>query len=101
MPPPATMSGRRVPHNPAGDRCDAVGWAIAPDGLAVGAKVMSGPEAPPDLGNSLPLSIIPLGANIHNIEIAPGRGGQMARSAGQQATLSNREASCSADIANE
>src|SRR5437588_5137623 len=67
-------------------------YILAPDGLAVGAKVMSGPEAPPDLGNSLPLSVIPLGANIHNIEIAPGRGGQLARSAGQQATLSNREA---------
>jgi large subunit ribosomal protein L2 len=67
-------------------------YILAPDGLAVGAKVMSGPEAPPDLGNSLPLSVIPLGANIHNIEIAPGRGGQIARSAGQQATLSNREA---------
>src|SRR5436189_3389570 len=67
-------------------------YILAPDGLNVGAKVMSGNEAPPDLGNSLPLSVIPLGANIHNIEIAPGRGGQIARSAGQQATLSNREA---------
>src|SRR5205085_2859154 len=67
-------------------------YILAPDGLAVGAKVMSGPEAPPDLGNSLPLSVIPLGANIHNIEIAPGRGGQIARSAGKQATLSNRVA---------
>ena len=67
-------------------------YILAPDGLTVGAKVMSGNEAPPDLGNSLPLSVIPLGANIHNIEIAPGRGGQIARSAGQQATLSNREA---------
>src|SRR5213592_1054676 len=62
-------------------------YILAPDGLTVGAKVMSGPEAAPDLGNSLPLSAIPLGANIHNIEIAPGRGGQIARSAGQQATL--------------
>src|SRR5436309_12264170 len=68
-------------------------YILAPDGLTVGAKVMSGPEAAPDLGNSLPLSTIPLGANIHNIEIAPGRGGQIARSAGQQATLSNREGS--------
>jgi large subunit ribosomal protein L2 len=67
-------------------------YILAPDGLNVGAKVMSGNDAPPDLGNSLPLSTIPLGANIHNIEIAPGRGGQIARSAGQQATLSNREA---------
>src|SRR5450631_500971 len=67
-------------------------YILAPDGLTVGAKVMSGNEATPDLGNSLPLSTIPLGANIHNIEIAPGRGGQIARSAGQQATLNNREA---------
>ena len=67
-------------------------YILAPDGLTAGAKVMSGNEAPPDLGNSLPLSTIPLGSSIHNIEIAPGRGGQVARSAGQQATLSNREA---------
>jgi len=50
---------------------------------------MSGNEAAPDLGNALPLSAIPLGANIHNIELTPGRGGQIARSAGQQATLNN------------
>src|SRR3954470_13514794 len=67
-------------------------YILAPDGLTSGAHVMAGPTAPPDLGNSLPLSAIPLGANIHNIELAPGRGGQVARSAGQQATLSNREA---------
>lgn len=67
-------------------------YILAPDGLLVGATVVAGGEAPPDLGNALPLSAIPLGANIHNIEIAPGRGGQIARSAGQQATLSNREA---------
>src|SRR6202165_4617881 len=46
-------------------------YILAPDGLSVGATVMSGNEAPPDLGNSLPLSVIPLGSNIHNIEIAP------------------------------
>jgi large subunit ribosomal protein L2 len=67
-------------------------YIIAPDGLAVGASVMSGPAAAPEIGNSLPLSAIPLGSSIHNIEIAPGRGGQIARSAGQQATLNNREA---------
>lgn len=66
-------------------------YILAPDGLAVGAKVMAGPSAPPDLGNSLPLSTIPLGSSIHNIELAPGRGGQVARSAGQQAILNNRE----------
>jgi large subunit ribosomal protein L2 len=67
-------------------------YILAPDGLTNGARVMSGPTAPPALGNSLPLSAIPLGSSIHNIELAPGRGGQVARSAGQQATLNNREA---------
>jgi large subunit ribosomal protein L2 len=66
-------------------------YILAPQGLMTGAQVMSGPTAPPEVGNSLPLSVIPLGANIHNIEIAPGRGGQVARSAGQQAILNNRE----------
>jgi large subunit ribosomal protein L2 len=66
-------------------------YILAPDGLNVGARVMAGEDAPPELGNALPLKAIPLGANIHNIEIMPGRGGQIARSAGQQATLSNRE----------
>jgi large subunit ribosomal protein L2 len=67
-------------------------YILAPSGLTNGAKVMSGPEAAPELGNSLPLSAIPLGSSIHNIELAPGRGGQVARSAGQQAILNNREA---------
>ncbi len=66
-------------------------YILAPDGLIVGARVMAGEEAAPDPGNALPLRAIPLGANIHNIELTPGRGGQIARSAGQQATLSNRE----------
>jgi large subunit ribosomal protein L2 len=66
-------------------------YILAPDGLGVGAKVTSGASAPPNVGNALPLSAIPLGANIHCIEIMPGRGGQIARSAGQQATLNNRE----------
>ena len=66
-------------------------YILAPDGLEVGAKVTAGEDAPPKVGNALPLRAIPLGANIHCIEIMPGRGGQIARSAGQQATLSNRE----------
>ena len=66
-------------------------YILAPDGLIVGAKVSAGDNVAPDLGNALPLRAIPLGANIHNIELTPGRGGQIARSAGQQATLSNRE----------
>ena len=67
-------------------------YILAPDGLGVGAKVSSGPTAPPELGNALPLSAIPLGTSIHNVELTPGRGGQVARSAGQQVILNNREA---------
>jgi len=66
-------------------------YILAPDGLMVGAKVAAGDEVAPELGNALPLRSIPLGANIHNIELTPGRGGQLVRSAGQQAILSNRE----------
>ncbi len=67
-------------------------YILAPAGLAVGAKVVSGPKADPNIGNALPLRAIPLGAAIHNIEIIPGRGAQMIRSAGAQAILANREA---------
>src|ERR1700740_342165 len=57
-------------------------YIIAPVGLQVGAKLMSGPTAPPETGNSLPLRSIPVGVPIHNIELIPGKGGQMVRSAG-------------------
>ena len=67
-------------------------YILAPVGLGVGSKVSAGPTAPPEVGNALPLSAIPLGSTIHNIELVPGRGGQIARSAGQAAVLSNREA---------
>jgi large subunit ribosomal protein L2 len=66
-------------------------YILAPVGLIVGAKVSAGPDAEPAVGNALPLSKIPLGAAIHCVELVPGRGGQMARSAGQQVILSNRE----------
>ncbi len=66
-------------------------YILAPVGLKVGAKVSSGESAPPEIGNALPLKNIPLGSSVHNIELVPGRGGQIARSAGQQAVLSNRE----------
>src|SRR5438067_6610713 len=66
-------------------------YILAPDGLRVGARVAAGDEVAPDVGNALPLSAIPLGTNIHNIELSPGKGGQIARSAGQQATVNNRE----------
>ena len=67
-------------------------YILAPLGLVVGAKVVSGANALPEIGNALPLKNIPLGSAIHNIELIPGKGGQIARSAGQQAILSNREA---------
>jgi large subunit ribosomal protein L2 len=66
-------------------------YMIAPAGLKDGAKVMSGPTAPPEIGNCLPLKAIPLASNIHNIEIEPGRGGQMVRTAGGAATLMSRD----------
>ena len=67
-------------------------YILAPNGLEVGAKVIAGDDVPPEIGNALPLKAIPLGTVVHNLEIIPGRGGQIARSAGQQAVLSNREA---------
>ena len=66
-------------------------YILAPAGLEVGRKVMSGAEADILVGNSLPLSGIPLGTMIHNIELKEGKGGQMARSAGTSAQLMARE----------
>ncbi|MHC4400325.1 MAG: 50S ribosomal protein L2 [Planctomycetota bacterium] len=67
-------------------------FILAPDGLEVGHKVASGPGAPPNLGNCLPLSEIPVGTDIHNVELRPGRGGVLCRSAGVKATLAARDA---------
>lgn len=66
-------------------------YIIAPVGIKVGAKLMSGPTAPPEIGNALPLKSIPVGIPVHNIELTPGRGGQMVRSAGGAATLMSRD----------
>ena len=66
-------------------------YILAPNGLAVGTLLLSGPDAEPSVGNSLPLSRIPLGSNVHNLELTPGRGGQLVRSAGMSAILMNRE----------
>ncbi|MBL9166393.1 MAG: 50S ribosomal protein L2 [Verrucomicrobiales bacterium] len=65
-------------------------YILCPQGLQVGAKLMSGETAPPELGNSLPLKSIPVGIQIHNIELSPGRGGQIVRSAGGAAMLMSR-----------
>ena len=67
-------------------------YIIAPDGLKTGARLESGPEVAPTLGNCLPLKNIPLGTQVHNVEVTPGRGGAMCRSAGTSATLVAREA---------
>jgi large subunit ribosomal protein L2 len=67
-------------------------YILAPDGLKQGDRIVSGPEAPAVVGNCLPLSKIPLGTNIHNIEVQPGRGGALCRSAGVRATLAARDA---------
>jgi large subunit ribosomal protein L2 len=66
-------------------------YIIAPDGLKVGTTVSSGPEADILAGNALPLKNIPAGTVVHNIELKPGKGAQMARSAGTQAQLVSRE----------
>jgi large subunit ribosomal protein L2 len=66
-------------------------YIIAPEGLQVGQTVMSGTSIAPEVGNTLPLSVIPLGTIIHNIELKPGRGGALARSAGTYAQLLARE----------
>ncbi|GHS88486.1 50S ribosomal protein L2 [Bacteroidia bacterium] len=66
-------------------------YIIAPNSLKVGQKVMSGKKATPDVGNALFMSDIPLGTVIHNIELRPGQGGKMARSAGTNAQLMSRE----------
>jgi large subunit ribosomal protein L2 len=67
-------------------------YILATEGLKVGAEIMNGPDAPPSVGNCLPLRSIPLGMAVHNIEMQPGRGGRLCRSAGSSATLVAREA---------
>jgi large subunit ribosomal protein L2 len=67
-------------------------YILAPEGLKAGDKVLSGKDAPPSVGNCLPLTHIPLGLDIHNIEMQPGRGGVLCRAAGMKATLAARDA---------
>lgn len=66
-------------------------YIIAPEGLKVGSKVMSGPEAEIKVGNALPMENMPLGSNIHNIEMLPGKGAQLVRTAGVMAQLVAKE----------
>jgi large subunit ribosomal protein L2 len=69
----------------------AKAYILAPKGLAVGMKVVSGERADPDVGNCMRLDAIPLGLQIHNVELQPGRGGQIARSAGNSCQLMARD----------
>jgi large subunit ribosomal protein L2 len=66
-------------------------YIIAPQGLEVGTKVISGDAVAPEVGNALLLKNMPLGTTVHNIEIQPGKGGSIARSAGTYAQLANKE----------
>jgi large subunit ribosomal protein L2 len=67
-------------------------YIVAPDGLKVGATVLSADNAPIAPGNTLPLSAIPTGTAVHNVELTPGRGGQLARSAGSGIQLMAKDA---------
>jgi large subunit ribosomal protein L2 len=66
-------------------------YILAPHGLKVGDVVSAGAEAPIQVGNALPLGRIPIGTTVHNVELQPGRGGQLARSAGAEAQLAGRD----------
>src|SRR5450631_2922373 len=66
-------------------------YILQPDGLKVGQKIMSGPDADILIGNALPLKNIPQGTVVHNVELRPGKGAQMARSAGAQVQLISKE----------
>jgi large subunit ribosomal protein L2 len=66
-------------------------YILAPHGLKVGMTVQSGPDAPPEIGNCMPLANVPAGLEIHNIELNPGQGGKLVRGAGGVARLSAKE----------
>lgn len=66
-------------------------YVLAPEGLAVGASVVSGPDAEPRVGNALPLRFVPVGTVVHAVELIPGKGAQLARSAGTSIQLQGKE----------
>ncbi len=68
-------------------------YILHPLGLKVGTIVISGPESPIEIGNALPLANIPLGTSVHNVELVPGKGGQIVRSAGATAQVVAKEGS--------
>ncbi len=66
-------------------------YILAPDRLAVGTRIVCGPEAEPVVGNALPLRFIPVGAVVHNVEMVPGKGAQLARAAGTSVQIQGRD----------
>jgi large subunit ribosomal protein L2 len=66
-------------------------YILAPEGLKAGARIVSGPEAEPRVGNAMPLRFIPVGTVVHSIELVPGQGARMARSAGTSAQVQGKE----------
>ncbi len=66
-------------------------YILAPEGLKINDSILAGKEVEPKIGNALPLAQMPIGTIVHNIELTPGRGGQMARSAGTAASVTARE----------
>jgi large subunit ribosomal protein L2 len=66
-------------------------YILAPENLAVGTHIVAGPEAEPVLGNALPLRFIPVGTVVHNVELVPGKGAQLSRSAGTSVQLQGRD----------
>ncbi|OGG09316.1 50S ribosomal protein L2, partial [Candidatus Gottesmanbacteria bacterium RBG_16_43_7] len=66
-------------------------YILTPIGLAVGMRIQSGKDAPVKVGNALPLGFMPVGTVVHNVEIKPGKGAQMVRSAGAQAVILSKE----------
>ena len=66
-------------------------YILAPENLEVGSRIVAGPEAEPVLGNALPLRFIPVGTVVHNVELVPGKGAQLSRSAGTSVQLQGRD----------
>ena len=66
-------------------------YIVAPENLQVGSRIVSGPEAEPVVGNAMPLRFIPIGAVVHSVEMTPGRGAQLARSAGTSVQIQGRD----------
>ena len=94
---PATVIGIEFDPNRSANIaliCYTVGeiaFILAPEGLTDGMKVMNGPHAEARVGNCMPLENIPIGAQVHNVELYPGKGGQLVRSAGNSAQLMAKE----------